>query len=77
MSAGTDGIDGPCPAAGAVGCTLVLEEFLKTNDMKVLHEYLEQNDSYNFYRSLCDGKFHLVTGHTGTNVMDLHLILIP
>ena len=37
------------------------------------NEFLARNDSYNFFRRLDD---LLMTGPTGTNVMDLYLFLI-
>lgn len=71
LSAGTDGIDGPNPAAGAV---------LSPNNLKEITEVemcLINNDSYNFFKNYNNGKHHIITGHTGTNVMDLHIIIIP
>lgn len=65
-SIGTDGIDGPTDAAGAVadGATLARARRLGVN---ALH-HLDNNDSYRFWSAL-DGL--VVTGATGTNVMDL------
>jgi glycerate 2-kinase len=67
---GTDGIDGPTDAAGAIvdGTTLdrALEKGLAPD------AFLERNDSYSFFKALGDNIF---TGPTGTNVNDLTLIL--
>jgi len=67
LSAGTDGIDGPTDAAGAVadGSTL-------SRSARNAAELLANNDSYPFFDELGD---LIGTGPTGTNVMDLHLIL--
>ena len=70
FSAGTDGRDGPTDAAGAVasGTTAARAERLGLDPA----EHLERNDSYAFFDALGD----LVrTGPTGTNVMDLMLVL--
>lgn len=71
LSAGTDGTDGPTDAAGAVvdGMTISRAESLGIN----ADEYLANNDSYHFF-SKAGGL--LVTGPTGTNVMDLQITLI-
>ena len=77
LSAGTDGTDGPTDAAGAVvdGDTAI-----KARDVGVHPEaYLGDNDSYNFFSkidSLTNEAHHLVTGPTGTNVMDVQVILV-
>lgn len=66
FSAGTDGTDGPTDAAGAQADG----ETLARGDGAVQH--LIDNDAYNFFRPLKD---LVITGPTGTNVMDIHLIL--
>ncbi|XP_015906612.2 glycerate kinase isoform X1 [Parasteatoda tepidariorum] len=74
LSSGTDGIDGPTDAAGALATKHVIELAEKENlNFNCL---LNNNDSYTFYSKLCNGKFHIKTGHTGTNVMDIIIILI-
>ena len=70
LSAGTDGTDGPTDAAGALATGTTLEKARKL----VLDpaEHLIRNDSYSFFDSLGD---LIRTGPTGTNVMDIHLLL--
>ncbi len=67
LSAGTDGTDGPTDAAGAVadGWTCAMPEA----GVKALAE----NNSYPFFEA--NGGL-LKTGATGTNVMDLHVVLV-
>ncbi|XP_026754451.2 glycerate kinase [Galleria mellonella] len=74
LSAGTDGIDGPTDAAGAIG-HLDLVTNLKNLDIDI-NQSLNNNDSYNFFKKYKNGDFHIKTGHTNTNVMDIHLIVI-
>lgn len=71
LSAGSDGIDGPTDAAGAVadGNTVARAEKLGLDG----EDFLERNDSYRYFEKL--GQL-LITGPTGTNVMDLRVILI-
>ena len=70
LSAGTDGTDGPTDAAGAVvdGHTISRARAINL-DAKA---YLDDNDSYTFFRKTDE---LLVTGPTGTNVMDIQIIL--
>lgn len=67
---------GPTSAAGALGGQEVIENYLKDSNKSLQHvdALIQENDSFNFYRELLHGKFHICTGHTGTNVMDLHLL---
>ncbi len=71
LSGGTDGTDGPTDAAGAIvdGQTVVKARAAGINP----EEYLTNNDSYTFFKKL---DALLVTGPTGTNVMDLQIVLI-
>ena len=70
LAAGTDGTDGPTDAAGAVvsGDTLSVARQLGLS----ARDYLSNNDSYHFFQALGD---LVVTGPTGTNVMDIILLL--
>jgi hydroxypyruvate reductase len=69
-SAGTDGTDGPTDAAGARadGGTAGRAQALGYD----LRDHLERNDSYPVFEALGD---LIKTGPTGTNVMDVHLLL--
>ena len=71
LSAGTDGTDGPTDAAGAIvdGGTIKRAEAAGINP----GDYLKNNDSYHFFKA-AGGLF--ITGPTGTNVMDLQIILL-
>jgi len=68
LSVGTDGTDGPTDAAGAIADGETCNR--STVDAA---QALAQNDSWPFFEKLGD---LIVTGSTGTNVMDLHLILV-
>ena len=71
LSAGTDGTDGPTDAAGAI---VSGETIQKAQSLNLDPEaYLANNDSYTFFSKT--GEL-LITGPTGTNVMDLQIILI-
>jgi glycerate-2-kinase len=70
-SIGTDGTDGPTDAAGAIACTEIMKKSIEQN-LDIL-DYLNNNDSYNFFNKV-DGL--IKTGPTGTNVMDITIILI-
>ncbi len=71
LSGGTDGIDGPTNAAGALadGQTLSRAQAQGLD----ARAFLECHDSYSFFAALDD---LVITGPTGTNVMDLQIILI-
>ncbi|KAM7005769.1 LOW QUALITY PROTEIN: glycerate kinase [Tautogolabrus adspersus] len=75
LSGGTDGQDGPTEAAGAITDGGLYEEA----QAQGLHieTFLNNNDSYTFFSSLSAGKRLLVPGLTCTNVMDVHMLLIP
>jgi glycerate 2-kinase len=70
LSAGTDGIDGSSPSAGAVadGETLARSQSLGLDPA----DYFQRSDSYNFFRQLGDA---IETGPTGNNLRDLRILL--
>ena len=71
LSGGTDGTDGPTDAAGALvdGRTVARAEALGLQPEAFLH----RNDAYPFFQALDD---LLLTGPTGTNVMDVYVVLV-
>jgi len=70
-SIGTDGVDGPTDAAGAMadGQTIIRAR----NKRLYPKEFLMNNDSYHFFSRLSDLIF---TGPTGTNVNDLTVLVV-
>jgi len=74
LSGGTDGEDGPTDAAGAIADSHLVQRALKNNlDLEL---YMQNNDTYNFFAKVDMGRNLLKTGLTGTNVMDLQILLI-
>ena len=77
LSAGTDGSDGPTDAAGAMvdGSTASRARSLGIDPLR----HLEQNDSYAFFQQFdaaSGSHSHFKTGPTGTNVMDIQIVLL-
>ncbi len=77
LSAGTDGTDGPTEAAGAMadGATASRARELGIDPLR----HLCQNDSYTFFQRLdaaTGAQYHFKTGPTGTNVMDIQIVLL-
>lgn len=77
LSAGTDGTDGPTDADGAIVDGKTAGEARRFGiDPEA---YLNENDSYNFFArldSLSGSRHHIKTGPTGTNVLDIQVIII-
>ena len=72
LSIGTDGTDGPTDAAGA---WVNQETYGKALKKEIIPEkFLENNDSYSFFQKM---NSLILTGPTGTNVMDIHLLYLP
>ena len=70
-SAGTDGVDGPTDAAGAIVDNTTLERAKRAGlDWE---SALARNDAYHFFDALGD---LIRWGPTGTNVGDLHVLLL-
>jgi len=71
LAGGTDGNDGPTDAAGAIvdGRTLARAAELKLAPQ----DHLKHNDAYHFFQPLHD---LLMTGPTGTNVMDVYMAIV-
>ena len=70
LSAGTDGIDGNSPAAGAIADETTIQRARALG--LDAEQYLARSDSYTFFEHLND---LVVTGPTGTNVRDLRIVL--
>jgi hydroxypyruvate reductase len=70
LSAGTDGIDGNSPAAGAIADETTLER-ARLIGLDAL-EFLQESNAHAFFDALGDT---LVTGRTGTNVRDVRIML--
>ncbi len=70
LSAGTDGVDGNSPGAGAVadGETLARANAAGLDPI----EFFRRSDAYTFFRSLGDS---IDTGPTGNNLRDLRILL--
>jgi len=70
LSAGTDGIDGNSDAAGAYIDTQTLEQ-VEALGLDI-DSYLKANDSYHFFKALDN---LIMRGPTGTNVMDIMILI--
>jgi hydroxypyruvate reductase len=71
LSAGTDGTDGPTDAAGAIAgsSTVARGQDIGLDPQR----FLANNDSYHFFEKI-EGL--IKTGPTGTNVMDVRVVLV-
>jgi glycerate 2-kinase len=70
LSAGTDGIDGNSPAAGALSDETTVERARRLG--LEASRFLDESDAYTFFTSLGDT---IITGPTGTNVRDLRVMI--
>jgi hydroxypyruvate reductase len=70
LCAGTDGIDGNSPAAGAIVDSTTIERAHKIGLNP--QDFLNRSDAYSFFVALGDA---ITTGPTGTNVRDLRILL--
>lgn len=70
LCAGTDGIDGNSPAAGAIVDSTTIDR-ARTRGLDP-GEFLRRSDAFSFFDALGDT---IVTGPTGTNVRDLRLVM--
>lgn len=75
LSGGTDGQDGPTEAAGAITDGGLYDE-AQAQGLDIDH-ILSNNDSFTFFSHLLAGRRLLVPGLTCTNVMDVHMLIIP
>jgi glycerate 2-kinase len=71
-SVGTDGIDGPTDAAGAIADTSTISR-ARAAGIDDPGVYLRDNDAYAFFRAIGD---LVMTGPTGTNVGDIQVVMM-
>jgi glycerate 2-kinase len=72
LSGGTDGVDGPTDAAGAIADSTSLRRSADAGAEPV-SRYLGNNDAYRFFEALGD---LVITGPTDTNVGDIQVVLV-
>ncbi len=71
LFAGTDGVDGPTEAAGAIISTMTVQRALEAGIEP--QAVLNRNDSYSLFKALGD---LIVIGPTGTNVSDIFVGIV-
>jgi len=71
-SVGTDGIDGPTDAAGAIADPTTIER-ARSAGLQGPDTFLNDNNAHAFFHALGD---HIHTGPTDTNVGDLQIVLL-
>ena len=71
LSVGTDGIDGPTDAAGAIISSDMIDKHAAL--VSNIDKYLDNNDSYNCLSQL---NSLYITGPSGTNVADIQILLV-
>jgi glycerate 2-kinase len=72
LSGGTDGVDGPTDAAGAVSDGTTLARAAEAG-LAAPQAYLDDNDTYRFFSTLGD---LVITGPSDTNVGDIQILLL-
>ena len=72
LSGGTDGVDGPTDAAGAMADATTLARAERAG-LRSPEAYLDDNDAYRFFSALGD---LVITGPSDTNVGDIQVLLI-
>jgi hydroxypyruvate reductase len=70
LSAGTDGIDGNSPAAGAVADGETLDRAMQAGLLTL--DAFQRSDAFTFFAGLNDA---IITGPTGNNLRDLRILL--
>ncbi|MHA1236778.1 MAG: glycerate kinase type-2 family protein [Candidatus Hodarchaeales archaeon] len=72
LVAGTDGIDGNSPFAGAISDSYTIQEIRKRKiNLKI---FQGNNDMTSFFQKV--GRSLILSGPTGTNVMDIQMVLV-
>jgi hydroxypyruvate reductase len=72
LSGGTDGVDGPTDAAGAVADATTLARADRVG-LRSPEAYLDDNDAYRYFAALGD---LVITGPSDTNVGDIQILLM-
>jgi len=75
LTAGTDGQDGPTEAAGALADPGLVARALRSG-IGDAEAFVKDNDAFTFFSRVDKGRNLIKTGLTGTNVMDVHILLV-